>query len=301
MNGVNRRQSRATRGTPVPTRNPPSLSEILAEFNAARTPKTASDDPAAAPAESPDASPGSSSTTAAGQSGLAAAVDDVAEAARKLDQAKKEEASATNEIVDAAQALKDIALDAVKDHTDALSKEAQLFGEIFGAAAFAALRKTAAHDAGNKAERMSTDMDKLSLLRVKLAEVYDEAYAMALSKLAGDEETLAALRQLGCDTDDPEAVAALLQQLHGEAESGPAQATPALYPQALSEATTQSAAPTAPAPQTTGAAPDEAAALDAANMLAAELQAREQAQAQAMNLPDLTHAAYAEALRQLGN
>lgn len=254
------------------TRTSPTLSQILADFNAARTRKTAEEDSGAEPIMPP--ADAEETPLEPGGSALAAAADEVVDAARKLDQAKKDAVDAKDDIVDAAQALKDIALEAVNGHADALSKEARLFGEIFGASAITAMHKAAADNAATEAgTRNNGNAD--NLLREKLGAVYDEAYSLALRKLAEDGAYAEALRQMGYDPDDPEVMAALAEQAAGQGGDEAAGYGPGLYPQSL-------------------AAPGDSAPAEAASALV------EQAQKGEPELPKLAHTAYMRTLQHLG-
>lgn len=283
----------------MPIRTPPSLSEILAQFNAARQ-KTAEDgleEPPEAdnlPPESEDIPP----VQAPPGDPIGAAADDLVHAARKLEQADTDKGKAEDEVVDAADALKEIALNAANGHADALSKEAQIFGKIFAESVVSELNKTAADDGG---KTMQAGPMSQAFIQVKLGEVYDEAYGLALSKIAENAAYAEALRQLGYDPADPEAAAALAAAQEQEGANG--EVRTALYPQSLASAASvqsgeQPDVPPSVALLQAGNATREAAeaataAAEAVNLLMAN------AQGQNVDLPDLTRNAYAQTVQQL--
>lgn len=283
----------------MPIRTPPSLSDILAQFQAVQQ-KTAEEglnDPPDAVSSPPDTFDTPSAESSPGGP-LGAAADDLVQAARKLERADNDKGKAADEMVDAADALKEIALNAANGHAEALAKEAQLFGRIFAGAVSNELNKSAA-DAGGIP--MNAGPMSEALLQEKLGEVYDEAYGLALSKIAENAAYAEALRQLGYDPADPAVVAALAGAQEDKEDDG--QAPGALYPQSLAAAaapppagqpTDDSSAALLQASSASREAAEAArAAAEAANLLMANVQA------QNVNLPDLTRNAYAQTVQHL--
>jgi hypothetical protein len=87
-------------------------------------------------------------------------------------------ASAERELIDATTALRNIAVEAVDGHTEALAKEAMLFGNLFAASVTGRLRK----EAGLSEGRMDNHVALL------LKEAMDDAYQDMMLKLAEDDD-----------------------------------------------------------------------------------------------------------------
>lgn len=206
----------------MPERTNPSLSEILNTFRKSMT-KTAGEgemaDPAAADpsmADPAQASPmqehpeGRDCPECVPETG----VNELAQAAQNLDEAKACADMAEDQVVDAASALKSIADDFIGERTETISKEAQLFGQLFAASCMEQMNKTAklrereaqAYDLASNAISES-GMNKVAAEQISA--VYDEAWRTSMAKLAGFESAEdmeeAAGQELG-----PEEIAAIL-------------------------------------------------------------------------------------------
>lgn len=112
-------------------------------------------------------------------------------AAEQTREAENQAGDAAGQVVDAKESLKAVTDEFVNEHTAALKKEAQIFGELFAASCMEQMNKVAALQ---KVEQnaYATTVDALSAvneaeLMNKTAAIYDEAYFTTLAKFAGLE------------------------------------------------------------------------------------------------------------------
>lgn len=123
---------------------------------------------------------------------IAAAAQALEAAGANADAAGDAAGQAQQEVVEAGEALKQVADEFINEHTAALKKEAQVFGELFAASCLEQMNKTAAlQDATQNAyvaaaEALGGDMARGANQLQKCAE---EAYAMTMQKLAGQGVT----------------------------------------------------------------------------------------------------------------
>lgn len=173
-------------------RNTPKLTEILKKFQEAQR-KTATE-----LAETPEgivsqAQAGTDNTVQApvvptpAVDGVppVSTASDVAAAAQEVE-------TASEQVVDAKEALKAVTDDFINEHTAALKKEAQVFGELFAASCIDRMNKTAALQQAEQdaylttLETFGSWHDETELMN-KTAAIYDEAYFTTLAKYAGLE------------------------------------------------------------------------------------------------------------------
>lgn len=229
-------------------RKNPSLSEILDAFKSAQA-KTAGDGVceacggAGCPECMPEAMPEEEVCENCGGGGCPDCVggpEALLDAAQTLAEASGEAEAADAEVVDAAEALKDIADDFINEHTASLRKEAQLFGQLFAASAMAEMNKTAAlQDATESAYAIASNALDVSALQKTAAEAYEitmnatgdnmylektaaraiytEAYRDVMAKLAGFEDADEAEEAMGQELS-PEDLAMMAGAEDGEAE-----------------------------------------------------------------------------------
>lgn len=124
------------------------------------------------------------------------AAQNVAEASQVFDEAAASKEDAASELVDAAEVLRELALESVSEHTDALAKEACIFGELFASSVMDTMQKTAA---GQAAEEEAYAMTMNGVTQAKLASTYEGAYQLCLLKLGEDEAYALASRQMGAE------------------------------------------------------------------------------------------------------
>lgn len=97
---------------------------------------------------------------------------------------------ASSQVVDAKETLKAVTDEFINEHTAALKKEAQIFGELFAASCMEQMNKTAAlQQIEQNAYAVTVDAftgadDEADIMQ-KTAAVYDEAYFTTLAKFAG--------------------------------------------------------------------------------------------------------------------
>lgn len=108
------------------------------------------------------------------------------------DKKAQEVKAASEQVVDAKEALKAVTDDFINEHTAALKKEAQVFGELFAASCIDRMNKTAALQQAEQdaylttLETFGSWHDETELMN-KTAAIYDEAYFTTLAKYAGLE------------------------------------------------------------------------------------------------------------------
>lgn len=199
------------------TRKTPSMTDILEQFRQAQS-KTASD-PEACPEEGACA-PVTPEEVAAAEAAEAAAVeapataDDVAAAADAVEAAQEA-------VVDAKETLQEVADEFINEHTAALKKEAQVFGELFAASVMGHMNK--------QATLQNIEQDAYAFTRnalggqsalEKCAAVYDQAYMITMAKIAGYDSPEEMQEALGYEDQlTPEDMAAMTAQMP---EEGPA-------------------------------------------------------------------------------
>lgn len=172
-------------------RNTPKLTEILKKFQEAQR-KTATE-LAATPEGIVSQAPASADDTVQDSAVLASAADSVPPVSTAGDAAAAQEVKAASEqVVDAKEALKAVTDDFINEHTAALKKEAQVFGELFAASCIDRMNKTAALQQAEQdaylttLETFGSWHDETELMN-KTAAIYDEAYFTTLAKYAGLE------------------------------------------------------------------------------------------------------------------
>ena len=107
--------------------------------------------------------------------------EDVANAAVAVEDAKAQ-------VVDAKDALTEVAADFINDEKTAMQKEAKLFGELFAEACIEHMQKTAAAEELEKRAYGAPYNDIVDqLVLEKTAAVYDQAYSLAAANIAGFE------------------------------------------------------------------------------------------------------------------
>lgn len=172
-------------------RNTPKLTEILKKFQEAQR-KTATE-LAATPEGIVSQTPAGADDTVQDSAVLAPAADSVPPVSTAGDAAAAQEVKAASEqVVDAKEALKAVTDDFINEHTAALKKEAQIFGELFAASCIDRMNKTAALQQAEQdaylttLETFGSWHDEEELMN-KTAAIYDEAYFTTLAKYAGLE------------------------------------------------------------------------------------------------------------------
>lgn len=192
-----------------------SLSDILNSFKSTMEKTAEGEMPAADPA------------AAAAPVEAAPAVDSnaLAEAAQLLEAT---DAQATAEVADAAQTLQQVADEFIAQHTDALGKEAALFGQIFAASCMEEMNKTAALN-DRRDQAYAFVMDAASpytadggLKKEAQEEVCRNSYFTVMAKIAGydDPEELEAALGRELTPEDADEIAAMLA---AEEEAAPAE------------------------------------------------------------------------------
>lgn len=164
-------------------RNTPKLADLLRKFEEAQQKTAGEPVPTsgdAVPQAAPVTEPASTAPTA----------EKVA-AAEQTKEAEKQAGDAAGQVVDAKEALKAVTDEFVNEHTAALKKEAQIFGELFAASCMEQMNKVAALQQVEQ-NAYATTVDALSAvneaeLMNKTAAIYDEAYFTTLAKFAGLE------------------------------------------------------------------------------------------------------------------
>lgn len=164
-------------------RNTPKLADLLRKFEEAQQKTAGEPVPTsgdAVPQAAPVTEPASTAPTA----------EKVA-AAEQTKEAENQAGDAAGQVVDAKEALKAVTDEFVNEHTAALKKEAQIFGELFAASCMEQMNKVAALRQVEQ-NAYATTVDALSAvneaeLMNKTAAIYDEAYFTTLAKFAGLE------------------------------------------------------------------------------------------------------------------
>ena len=164
-------------------RNTPKLADLLRKFEEAQQKTAGEPVPTsgdAVPQTAPVTEPASTAPTA----------EKVA-AAEQTKEAENQAGDAAGQVVDAKEALKAVTDEFVNEHTAALKKEAQIFGELFAASCMEQMNKVAALQQVEQ-NAYATTVDALSAvneaeLMNKTAAIYDEAYFTTLAKFAGLE------------------------------------------------------------------------------------------------------------------
>ena len=164
-------------------RNTPKLADLLRKFEEAQQKTAGEPVPTsgdAVPQAAPVTEPASTAPTA----------EKVA-AAEQTKEAENQAGDAAGQAVDAKEALKAVTDEFVNEHTAALKKEAQIFGELFAASCMEQMNKVAALRQVEQ-NAYATTVDALSAvneaeLMNKTAAIYDEAYFTTLAKFAGLE------------------------------------------------------------------------------------------------------------------
>lgn len=164
-------------------RNTPKLADLLRKFEEAQQKTAGEPVPTsgdAVPQAAPVTEPASTAPTA----------EKVA-AAEQTKEAENQAGDAAGQVVDAKEALKAVTDEFVNEHTAALKKEAQIFGELFAASCMKQMNKVAALRQVEQ-NAYATTVDALSAvneaeLMNKTAAIYDEAYFTTLAKFAGLE------------------------------------------------------------------------------------------------------------------
>jgi len=218
--------------------------------------------------------------------------EDLAAAAEAVDAAQAHAEEAKEEALDAKETLKEVADEFINEHTAALTKEAQVFGQLFAASCIEEMNKQAAlEDASTgayhatqealqqnvlqkcAAEAYQLTLDTLggdageALPLVKQAALYEAAYKETFAKLAGYEDAEAMEEDAGRELT-PEEVAAIYQAAQGEAGEGEA------LPEEAAEAVADEAAE--PAENPLEDLSDEELA-DLAEQISSEVEARNEA------------------------
>lgn len=165
-------------------RNTPKLADLLRKFEEAQQKTAGEPVPTsgdAVPQAAPVTEPASTAPTA----------EKVAAAENQTKEAENQAGDAAGQVVDAKEALKAVTDEFVNEHTAALKKEAQIFGELFAASCMEQMNKVAALRQVEQ-NAYATTVDALSAvneaeLMNKTAAIYDEAYFTTLAKFAGLE------------------------------------------------------------------------------------------------------------------
>lgn len=184
-------------------RKNPGLSEILEAFKNARE-KTAMDEAEECPECPPEEQDG--------MDNLVEAATMLEESSEQAEQLKGAVPEAEERVVDAAEALKEVADEFIAEHTENLAKEAQLFGQIFAASCIEEMDKTATLR-NTEAEAYAVVDDTLKEDQMnKIASIYDDAYRITMAKLAGFDDPEEMEEAAGQELD-PEEMAAIVQEL----------------------------------------------------------------------------------------
>lgn len=198
-------------------RNTPKLTEILKKFQEAQR-KTATELAATPEGIVSQAQAGADNTVQApvvptpAVDGVppVSTASDVAAAAQEVE-------AASEQVVDAKEALKAVTDDFINEHTAALKKEAQIFGELFAASCIDRMNKTAALQQAEQ-DAYLTALETFGRwhgeeeLMNKTAAIYDEAYFTTLAKYA-DLESVEELKTALAETPEalpPEVINAVL-------------------------------------------------------------------------------------------
>lgn len=195
-------------------RNTPKLADLLRKFEEARQ-KTAGEIVVAP--EDVLAPQAAVTPTAAVPSAPAVEAVPAVSTAEEVAAAAQQVKEASSQVVDAKETLKAVTDEFINEHTAALKKEAQIFGELFAASCMEQMNKTAAlQQIEQNAYAVTVDAftgadDEADIMQ-KTAAVYDEAYFTTLAKFAGldsPEELQAAMAE-SPETLPPEVVNAVM-------------------------------------------------------------------------------------------
>lgn len=232
-------------------RNTPKLTDILNKLAAARQ-KTAGElvvppegvVPSAPVSDVAPVVPAAAPAPAVETAPPASTAGEVAAAAQQVKEA-------SSQVVDAKETLKAVTNEFINEHTAALKKEAQVFGELFAASCMEQMNKTAAlRQIEQNAYAVTVDAftsgaDEADIMQ-KTAAVYDEAYFTTLAKFAGldSPEELQAVMAENPKALPPEVVNAAMsastdvpeEALEEEDEMEDTPAAPAAVADALAEA-----------------------------------------------------------------
>lgn len=171
-------------------RNTPKLADLLRKFEEAQQ-KTAGEPVPTSGDAVPQAAPVTEPASTAPTAEKVAAAEQTKEAENQTKEAENQAGDAAGQVVDAKEALKAVTDEFVNEHTAALKKEAQIFGELFAASCMEQMNKVAALQQVEQ-NAYATTVDALSAvnkaeLMNKTAAIYDEAYFTTLAKFAGLE------------------------------------------------------------------------------------------------------------------
>ena len=171
-------------------RNTPKLADLLRKFEEAQQ-KTAGEPVPTSGDAVPQAALVTEPASTAPTAEKVAAAEQTREAENQTKEAENQAGDAAGQVVDAKEALKAVTDEFVNEHTAALKKEAQIFGELFAASCMEQMNKVAALRQVEQ-NAYATTVDALSAvneaeLMNKTAAIYDEAYFTTLAKFAGLE------------------------------------------------------------------------------------------------------------------
>ena len=113
-------------------RNTPKLADLLRKFEEAQQ-KTAGEPVPTSGDAVPQAAPVTEPASTAPTAEKVAAAEQTKEAENQTKEAENQAGDAAGQVVDAKEALKAVTDEFVNEHTAALKKEAQIFGELFAA------------------------------------------------------------------------------------------------------------------------------------------------------------------------
>lgn len=191
-------------------RKKPNLTDILAQFQAARQ-KEASEEDDIPVAESEAVL---IDTDHVLDEDIGTTSEDVAEAAQNVEDAQAE-------VVNAKETLKAVAGDFINEHNASLKKEAQIFGELFAVSCMEHMNKTASFmDIEHNAYHNVLDEIYRQDLLHKCAAVYDESYMMTMSRIAGFKSPQEFQKAAGLEDMSPEDMAALMADQGSEPDDG---------------------------------------------------------------------------------
>lgn len=182
-------------------RNTPKLADLLRKFEEARQ-KTAGEI-VMAPEDALATPQAAVAPTAAVPSAPAVEAVPAASTAEEVAAAAQQVEEASSQVVDAKETLKAVTDEFINEHTAALKKEAQIFGELFAASCMEQMNKTAALQQIEQnayavtVDAFTSEANEAGIMQ-KTAAVYDEAYFTTLAKFAGldsPEELQAALAE----------------------------------------------------------------------------------------------------------
>lgn len=198
--------------------NTPKLADLLRKFEEAQQ-KTAGE-------PVPTSGDAVSQVAPVTEQALATPTAEKVAAAEQAVEAETQAGDAAGQVVDAKEALKAVTDEFVNEHTAALKKEAQIFGELFADSCMEQMNKVAALQQIEQ-NAYATTVDALSAvneaeLMNKTAAIYDEAYFTTLAKFAGLEspEELQSILVGSPESLPPEVLNAALAASGGAPEAG---------------------------------------------------------------------------------